>query len=197
MGRSSTAKEKLIEISKKLIWQNSYDSISVDRICQEANVNKGSFYYFFKTKESLVIRVIDSISREIHDFIVSTESLPLEERLEAVILFFIKMQRVHQQESGKIVGCPFGNLAVELGYGSEAIQKKVNSELRKLQKNIEEIIKSYSPQGIRDNRKKIKQLSLQILALWQGGMVLAKTYNSMEILEDTLWKTKDFIKELN
>ena len=54
MGRTSDAKVKLLSVAFDLIHENSYGAVGVEQICQRARVNKGSFYYFFKTKTDLV-----------------------------------------------------------------------------------------------------------------------------------------------
>ena len=55
MGRTSDAREKLLAVAFDLIHESSYGSVSVEQICTRAGVNKGSFYYFFKTKTDLVV----------------------------------------------------------------------------------------------------------------------------------------------
>ena len=55
MGRTSDAREKLLSVAFDLIHENSYGTVSVEQICPRAGVNKGSFYYFFKTKTDLVV----------------------------------------------------------------------------------------------------------------------------------------------
>ena len=55
MGRASDASEKLLAVAFDLIHENSYGTVSVEQICKRAGVNKGSFYYFFKTKTDLVV----------------------------------------------------------------------------------------------------------------------------------------------
>src|SRR5512138_1338390 len=55
MGRTSDAKEKLLDVAFELIWDNSYGGVSVDQICERAGVNKGSFYHFFGSKADLAV----------------------------------------------------------------------------------------------------------------------------------------------
>jgi len=55
MGRVSDAKAKLLAVAFDLIHEHSYGSVSVEQICSRAKVNKGSFYYFFKSKTDLVV----------------------------------------------------------------------------------------------------------------------------------------------
>ena len=43
MGRTSNAKERLLQVAFDLIWEQSYGSVSVDDICARAKVKKGSF----------------------------------------------------------------------------------------------------------------------------------------------------------
>ena len=55
MGRVSDAKQRLLQATIDLIWQNSYGAVTVDNICERAGVKKGSFYYFFPSKTDLVV----------------------------------------------------------------------------------------------------------------------------------------------
>src|SRR5271165_2514696 len=55
MGRTSDAKEKLLQVAFDLIWQQSYGAVSVDDICVRAKVKKGSFYHFFPSKSDLAV----------------------------------------------------------------------------------------------------------------------------------------------
>ena len=55
MKQESESKRKLLEAAIDLIWKSSYGSVSVDDICEKAGVNKGSFYYAFKSKSDLAV----------------------------------------------------------------------------------------------------------------------------------------------
>ena len=55
MGRTSDARERLMEAVIELIWAGSYGSTSVDHICERAGVKKGSFYHFFESKTDLAL----------------------------------------------------------------------------------------------------------------------------------------------
>src|SRR5262245_11132960 len=59
MGRTSDAKEKLLDVAFHSIWNNSYGGVSVDQICERAGVNKGSFYYYFGSKAELAMAAYD------------------------------------------------------------------------------------------------------------------------------------------
>ena len=61
MGRTSDAgREKLLQVAFDLIWKQSYGSVSVDDICERAEVKKGSFYYFFPSKSDLAVAAYEA-----------------------------------------------------------------------------------------------------------------------------------------
>ena len=60
MGRTSNARERLIESASELWHSRSYADVGVNEICEHAGVRKGSFYHFFASKQDLALAVIDS-----------------------------------------------------------------------------------------------------------------------------------------
>src|ERR1700688_4957405 len=81
MGRTSNAKERLLQVAFDLIWRQSYGAVSVDDICERAKVKKGSFYYFFPSKSDLAVAAYEEhwqASRPQHDSVFSPQVPPLE-----------------------------------------------------------------------------------------------------------------------
>src|SRR5437667_255431 len=60
MARVTDTKERLLEATLELIWEESLGAASVDAICEKAEVRKGSFYHFFKSKEELVAAALEA-----------------------------------------------------------------------------------------------------------------------------------------
>src|SRR5436190_10451988 len=81
MGRVSDAKERLMEAVRELIWTGSYGSTTIDQICDQAGVKKGSFYYFFDSKSDLAAAALEEEGRKRRpdlDAIFSPTVPPLE-----------------------------------------------------------------------------------------------------------------------
>src|SRR5277367_1687751 len=81
MGRTSNARERLLQVAFELIWQQSYGSVSVDDICDRAKVKKGSFYYFFPSKSDLAVAAYEEHwqqKRPVYDQTFSSQVPPLE-----------------------------------------------------------------------------------------------------------------------
>ena len=91
MKRESDTKQKLLNTAVTLIWESSYGSISVDDICNRAGVNKGSFYYAFKSKSDLAAAAFEdhwNKKRGMMDEIFSSQVPPLSALKNTVIESF-------------------------------------------------------------------------------------------------------------
>ena len=51
-------KDNLMEKAISLWQEYGYDNVSINRICRECGVTKGSFYFHFASKEDLLLRYI-------------------------------------------------------------------------------------------------------------------------------------------
>lgn len=50
--------ERIVEAATSLFWRNGYHAVSVDQICKEAQILKGSFYHVFPSKAELLLVVL-------------------------------------------------------------------------------------------------------------------------------------------
>jgi TetR/AcrR family transcriptional repressor of nem operon len=56
----TTAKDKLIDSAIRLLGDYGYSATTVDEICEDAGVAKGSFYHSFGSKEDLAVAALDT-----------------------------------------------------------------------------------------------------------------------------------------
>lgn len=48
-------KQQIIDCLQKMINTHGFESISVEMLCKEAGVSRGTFYYYFKNKEEVLV----------------------------------------------------------------------------------------------------------------------------------------------
>ncbi len=58
MRKGERRKQELLQIAYRMFISRGYENTSVDEIIEEAGIAKGTFYYYFETKEQLLEEVI-------------------------------------------------------------------------------------------------------------------------------------------
>jgi TetR/AcrR family transcriptional regulator, transcriptional repressor for nem operon len=128
MGRTSDARERLIDEASRLFHARSYESVGVQELCDAAAVNKGSFYHFFPSKEELAGAVIDALwaatVAEVFEPAFRDDVPPLR-RIERLFKNMAKAQRGAKQANGRTPGCPLANLSGELCSHEPKLRKKL------------------------------------------------------------------------
>ena len=181
MAKTSNAKTKLMEAATELIWSSSYGATSVDSICDRAQVRKGSFYYFFKSKSDLAVAALEADwlqKKPAYDTYFSPLTPPLERLsnyLESVYNYQVKVKR----EKGWVLGCPMFTLGSEISTRDPAIREKVQEILANRVKYIESALREAHAKGLvtaPDPAGKARA----IFALLQGVLTQARIQDSLE-----------------
>jgi len=58
-------KNELLDIAQQLFFAKGYDLTSVETIIKQVGVSKGTFYYYFKSKEDLLDKLVERLSKKI------------------------------------------------------------------------------------------------------------------------------------
>src|SRR6266550_1855561 len=101
MGRTSDAKERLMEAVKELIWTGSYGSTTIDQICDKAGVAETALESDWQLKRPEL------------DATFSPTVPPLE-RLRKYCEFVYKFQYDIKAKYGCVLGCPLFSVGSEV-----------------------------------------------------------------------------------
>src|SRR4051812_34422373 len=107
MGRVSDARDRLLEAAIELVWRDSYGLGGVDAICARARVRKGSFYYFFDSKQELMVAALDRYweeRRSVLDDLFSPSLAPLD-RIQGYFRYIHRRQVQLRTAAGRVLGC--------------------------------------------------------------------------------------------
>jgi len=185
MGRTSDAKEKLLDIAFQLIWDSSYGSVSVDQICERAKVNKGSFYHFYGTKADLAVAAYEEHWRQKQpemDRIFSAQVPPLE-RISGWCNYVYEVQKRKAAEFGHVCGCPYGSLGGEVATQDDKIRLKAEEIMARSARYLESAIEDAKREGL-VAAEDPKQAAQKIFSFVVGTLLQAKIKNNLELLRD-------------
>jgi AcrR family transcriptional regulator len=79
---------KIISVSKAEFSQYSFYDASINRIINEADISRGSFYLYFKNKEDLFIYIAEEYKSELIDFIEQNLKNSKCDIFEVLLLIF-------------------------------------------------------------------------------------------------------------
>jgi TetR/AcrR family transcriptional repressor of nem operon len=182
--QESESKRKLLEIAMEMIWESSYGSVSVDDICTKAGVNKGSFYYAFKSKSDLAVAAFErhwENKRPLMDKIFSPQIPPLE-RLDSYCQLIIKDQKAKYETFGKMLGCPFCSVGSELSTQDEKIRLKADQMSQRIIKYHESLVRDLAAAGLIEV-KDTTELARELCSYITGVLMQAKIENSVKHVE--------------
>ncbi len=190
MGRTSKNRSHIISIASYLFWVRGYEAVGVNDICEKADINKGTLYHFFKTKQDVALEVIKINQEKVLFFIDQTKGKPGVQRVLAYFDMMMGAQMDECNVTDKFAGCPFGNLSAEMAGKSSAIRDAVNIFFGKMIEFISEAL------GDSSTKKNTKVLATEIFTYWQGALLMSKTANSMKPLSKARTYTKNIFSSL-
>jgi TetR/AcrR family transcriptional repressor of nem operon len=183
MGRTSDAREKLLAVAFDLIHESSYGSVSVEHICTRAGVNKGSFYYFFKTKTDLVVAAYEEHwQAKLPDYerIFSKQNPPLK-RLALWCDYVRGVQKKRRAKYGHACGCPYTSLGGELATSDEKVRRKAQDLIDRHVEYLAKAIEDAQSEGSATSGN--ARVKAQLAHSFVIGLLLrAKIYDDLKIL---------------
>lgn len=130
-------KQKIIVQAALLFHQYGYNNVGINMILSAIGIPKGSFYHFFKSKEDLIIHVIQY---HFHGSVSLFNDVMGDNRSVDGLKQFLSLYFKQLEANGYRDGCPVGNLMVEMSSISEAARQELMKWIGFLENEIAEIL---------------------------------------------------------
>jgi TetR/AcrR family transcriptional repressor of nem operon len=184
MGRTSDADQRLKQAALDLMWEGSYGAVTIDLICQRADVKKGSFYYFFKSKAELAVAALEMLWTETWkptlDRCFSSSVDPLD-RITSYLEALIAWQREIKAKTGKVLGCAVNSVGSEVSTKEVDVSATTRELVSRKLRYYESAIRDAVAQGAIEPCDPT-EASLALLGLIEGIVTQARIMNDLEVL---------------
>jgi TetR/AcrR family transcriptional repressor of nem operon len=157
--------------------------VSVDAICERAEVRKGSFYHFFRSKDELVVAALDAqwLARKARlDALFAAEVQPLM-RLTGYFADLHQRQLELRRKFGRVVGCFYGSIGTECIEGSAIISDKTKAILKEYAQYFESAIRDAQTQGLLPKGDAASQAKM-LFACVEGVLGQARIHDDLGLV---------------
>jgi TetR/AcrR family transcriptional repressor of nem operon len=179
LKKGDQTKERIIRAAVRLVHTRGYKNTSLDDIFAESDVNKGSFYFHFSSKDELVHAVIDRFFSAIErrfGLLAGNESA-----LEKLTIYLDTLTAL-MKESGCTGGCLLGNLSLEVSDWHDDLRQHLAVCFERFKEIIAGIISEGQQKGEIRTDKSADELAVITLSLIEGGLILAKVGKAIDPL---------------
>jgi TetR/AcrR family transcriptional repressor of nem operon len=162
--------ERLVEAARILFWKHGYSSTGIAQILKEADAGSGSLYYFFPTKEDVLLAVLEWYRENLWSQVVQPVFDRVTDPIERIFGILDAYRRGLLMTSFQH-GCPIGNLALELSHSHPAAQELLAVNFTGWRKAIEQCLAEAADRLPETPDR--EQLAPFVLTTMEGSVMLA------------------------
>ncbi|MCC0177285.1 TetR family transcriptional regulator C-terminal domain-containing protein [Waterburya agarophytonicola K14] len=176
-------RDLLIQVGSQIVVQQGFKAASINAILIAAGVPKGSFYYYFASKEDFGLAIIEDFAQQYQNKLEKTlknEQFPSLTRLRNFFeLGIAEMKNCHCTN-----GCLMGNLAQELSAQNELFRDRISQVFADWELRLIECLESAEEAGEVKSGRDLANLAKFVLSSWEGAILQAKVTKSVMPMEN-------------
>lgn len=173
------ARERLIESAQELLWDRGYVGTSPKAILERADAGQGSMYHHFKGKGDLAAEAIRRSASEVR--------AQAEASLDVPGTALTRISKYLNQQRDVLKGCRVGGLTQDPDIIADPqLRAPVDETLDWLQRRITEVLREGCSTGELPPRLNASHVASMVVAVVQGGYVLARAAQSSEPFDEAV-----------
>ncbi len=177
----------------RLFADKGYSSTSVADILREAEVNSGSLYYAFPTKQDLLVAVLDAYRQGIGPMLLEPAWRGVDDPIDRIFAL-LDRYRSGLAQTDCLYGCPIGSLALELHEPDPPVREGLSQNFDGWVDAIDGLLIEASarlPAGT-DTRA----LARFVLTVMEGGVMQSRTHRTLQAFDDSVACLRDYLDRL-
>jgi len=188
-------KQKLLDAAQHLMLVKGYPATTLDEICLEAGVTKGSFFHYFEDKEAVGAAVLDYFVgervRALGEATFHQHPDPLA-RVFGYLDFVTKRSR----NSGSMSSCLLGNFAQDIAGTHPRLRALCAQHFDRwaamLKRELDAAKRAHAPKANIDTGS----LADHCIAVLEGALILSKAKDNEKLIIKQLNHLKTYLRSL-
>jgi TetR/AcrR family transcriptional repressor of nem operon len=189
------SKAKLLDATIKVVRSKGFAATRIEDVCAEAGLTKGSFFHHFKSKEDLALAAAARWQAFAADFFASAPYHELPDPLDRLIGYVEFRKSILTGDLPEFT-C-FAGTIIQEAYRTHpditaACERTISQAAERLVADIRAAMRKYRVRG----GWTAESLAQHILAVLQGGFILAKGEGSATVVAQSLDHLRRYIELL-
>ncbi len=193
MTKTVSTRERLVLAAMELFHRRGYGATGLKEILKKAEANSGSMYYCFKTKDDLLLAVLEKYCELLQPAVIQPAFATTDDPIQRV---FAVMDGYRQMllSARFELGCPIGNLALEVGDARPAVREKIALNFSNWCAAIRGCLDAAADRLPADLDR--EALSRFVLTVMEGGIMQARTHRRIEPYDTGVAMLRDYFDRL-
>ena len=188
-------KTKLLSAALHVVRAKGYAATTVEDICNEAGVTKGSFFHHFKSKDELALAAAAHWGALTEGFFAAAPYRKLPDPLKRLLGYVAFRGEILQGELPDYT-CLLGTLVQET-YATHpdiraACDRGMSAHIAELTRDVEAAKKLYAPKATWS----AESVGYFIQAVLQGSFIFAKAKQSPDVVHESLAHLRRYLEAL-
>ena len=188
-----SSRERLINSARFLFWERGFAATTMAELLAHAEVNSGSFYHFFDSKEALLREVLEGYLRLLRPMVVDPAFAAAEEPLNRIFAILAGYRERIVATDCKY-GCPLGRLALEIDPENAPAHELIARNFQGWIEAIRECLVAMRPMMPPDTD--LDALATYVLVVMEGGVMLSRSYRSVEPFDRAIAQLREHFRLL-
>lgn len=180
---SAPARQRMIQVGTEVLAENGFSETGVDQILQRASAPKGSFYYYFESKQAFGLAVVANYEaiweRRLTRILEDPSMSPLTR-----IRLYIEEGMYGMEKYNFRRGCLIGNLGQELGGLNEAFRASIERVLEGWTRRMKVCLDEAVAQRELPRKTDTDAIAQFFWTAWEGAVLRCKLTRSVRPLEN-------------
>jgi TetR/AcrR family transcriptional repressor of nem operon len=186
-------RDRLVNSARYLFWERGYAGTSMADLLAHAEVNSGSFYHFFESKEALLREVLEGYLFALRPMIVDPAYAKTDDPVERIFAILAGYRERILITDSKY-GCPLGRLALEIDPENRPAHALIAKNFQGWIGAVRECVAQLEhrlPRGT-----DLDALATYVLAIMEGGVMLSRSYGSVDPFDRTVTQLRQHFQLL-
>ena len=166
--------DQVVSAARDLFYRRGFEKTSFSDIAEESGLNRGSFYFYFKSKQDILNAVVSQRAEQLEQALAEIDTGITEPRVRLRAYFELVGQ---DHEPARPYGCPIGSLAGETAKEDRACLPVAKSLV---DLSVDWLTRQFEQA---ENISDARRTALDLFGRLQGASLLVAIYDDRAVFE--------------